>query len=420
MSRGKIIAGVVALVVVGGIIAGVVVSAGNSATQVSVAVAEKQTLGVIVTASGKVEAGKKADVFPAAPGAIASVEVTEGAHVTAGQVLATMDPDAARLAVSQAYAGVKAARAQVETVKNSTPGAYDRAAAEADVRGAQLAYDASKAAYDGWVLLHPAPSGEPTSTSLKLAMINTEAALHGAQSANTKANLCLNAALAAAYAGVDQAEHALALAQQGVDEAALLAPMDGTVVFNPLGAPGADGTTLKAAKGAAVSPQAAPFTVVVLDTLNFNAQVDEADVDRVKTGMSATVRLDAFPSDSLKATVTTIKTAAVQTTTGGIAFPVLLSLAAPDKNLLLGMSGSTDIEVSAVSDAITVPIESLFDEEGDKYVFVLKDTRVTKTKVTTGALTDTQAQILQGIPVGAEVVIGNLSSLKDGMAVRKK
>jgi HlyD family secretion protein len=178
--------------------------------------------------------------------------------------------------------------------------------------------------------------------------------------------------------------------------------------------------TPKAGKGAAISPAAAPFTVVELGTLNFNAQVDEADIDRVKVGMGSTVRLDAFPSDSLKATVTTIKTAAVQTTTGGIAFPVLLSLSAPDKNLLLGMSGSVDIEVSAVSGAITVPIEALFDEEGNKYVFVLAGSKVTKTKVTTGALTDTQAQILEGIPAGAQVVVGNLSSLKDGMTVRTK
>ncbi|HEX9092485.1 MAG TPA: efflux RND transporter periplasmic adaptor subunit, partial [Coriobacteriia bacterium] len=172
--------------------------------------------------------------------------------------------------------------------------------------------------------------------------------------------------------------------------------------------------------GAAVSPQAPPFTIVSFGTLNFDAQVDEADIDRVKPEMLGKVRLDAFPSDSIEAKVTTIKSAAVQTTTGGIAFPVLLSMNGGDKKILLGMSGSVDIEVSAVTDAISVPIEAIFDEEGNKYVFVVADNKVKKTKVTTGALTDTRAQILDGIAAGTDVAVGNLSSLKDGMTVRTK
>lgn len=420
MSRGKIIAAIIGLIIVGVIVAGVVVSAQGSAPQVTTAQAEQETLGVTVTASGKVVAGTKADVAPKAPGIIASVEVTDGAKVVVGQVLATLDADAARLQVAQANAALKAARAQVETVKNTRPGASDRAAADAGVRAAQLAYDSAKAAYDGWVLLSPPPSGEPTSTQLKLAMVNAEAGLHGARSAQVKANFCLNDALAAANAGVYQAEEALDLAQQAVNELALIAPIDGTVIFNPLGTPGADGTTPKAQRDAAVSAVAAPFTIVQLGSVVFDAQVDEADIDRVKVGMTGKVSLDAFPAESIDGEVTTVKTAAVQTTTGGIAFPVLIALAAPDKNVLLGMSGSVDIEVSAVSGAITVPIEALFDEDGEKYVFVYAGGKVAKEKVTTGALTDTQAQILTGVQPGAEVVVGNLSSLKDGMSVRKK
>ena len=63
MSRGKIIAGIVALIVVGGIVAGVVVSAQNAVPLVTVAKVTQENLGVIVTASGKIEAAQKADVF---------------------------------------------------------------------------------------------------------------------------------------------------------------------------------------------------------------------------------------------------------------------------------------------------------------------------------------------------------------------
>jgi RND family efflux transporter MFP subunit len=230
----------------------------------------------------------------------------------------------------------------------------------------------------------------------------------------------VTAAKAAASAGVDQASRALALAQDTLSKATLVAPMDGVVIFNALGAPGLDGSAPKAAHGSAVAPQAAIFTVVQMGALNFNAQIDEADIDRVKPAMTAKVRLDAFPSDTFDAKVKTIRTTAMQTTTGGIAFPVLLSVNAPGKNLLLGMSGSVDIEVSAVSEAVTVPIEALFDENGKKYVFVIAGGKVAKTEVTTGALTDVRAQILSGVTEGQEIAVGNLSTLKDGVAVRMK
>ena len=140
----------------------------------------------------------------------------------------------------------------------------------------------------------------------------------------------------------------------------------------------------------------------------------------MKADLAGTVRLDAFPSDEFKAKVTAVRTTAIQTTTGGIAFPVLLSVEAPGKNLLLGMSGSVDIQVSAVSEAVTVPIEAIFDENGKKYVFVVANGKVAKTEVTTGALTDTQAEVLTGAQAGQDIAVGNLSALKDGAAVRTK
>jgi HlyD family secretion protein len=423
VSRGKIIAAVVALLVVGGIVAGVVVSAQNAVPQVTAAKVEKQTLGVLVTASGKIEAADKADVFPPTGGVLATVSVKDGQAVKAGDTLASMDTAPLELQVAQARAGLKAAQAQLDGVNRGVPAAIDKSAADAGVAAAQTGYDAASGAYDAVSALHGAdPSWVTTITQMLIAKQQAYAGLQNAKSGQTKLTTKskTSAAKAAASAGVDQASRALALAQDTLSNATLTAPMDGLVIFNALGAPGMDGSTPKAEHGSAVGPQSAVFTVVQMGALNFNAQVDEADIDRIKTGLSAKVRLDAFPSDSFDAKAVTIKTTAIQTTTGGIAFPVLLSVNAPGKNILLGMSGSVDIEVSAVSDAVTVPIEAIFDENGKKFVFVIGSGKVSKVEVTTGALTDTRAQILAGATAGQDIAVGNLSTLKDGMTVRTK
>jgi RND family efflux transporter MFP subunit len=194
--------------------------------------------------------------------------------------------------------------------------------------------------------------------------------------------------------------------------------MDGIVVFNPVGAPGADGTLPKAAEGAAVAPGSAPFSVVDMADLNFNAQVDEADVAKVESDMASKVSLDAFATTTFPGKVKVVRSTAVQTTTGGIAFPVLVAVDPTDKKLLLGMSGSVDIEVSAVKGALTVPIEAILDDGGKKFVFIVKADNVSKVEVTTGALTDTRAQILSGVSAGDTVATSNLTALTDGMTVR--
>jgi HlyD family secretion protein len=428
VSRGKIIAGIVGLVVVGAIVAGVVVSAQGAVPQVTVAKVEQETLGVLVTASGKIEAASKADVFAPTMGTLDTVSVADGQKVKAGDVLATMDTASLRLQVAQARAGLKAAQAQLDGVNRGVPAAIDKAAAQAGVDAAKTGYDAAKGAYDAFKLAYDTalPAAQPsmvaTLTQMLIGKQQAYAGYLSAQSGENKLSTMgkISAAKAAAQAGVSQASEGLALAEDTLDNSTLTAPMDGVVIFAALGAPGMDGSTPKAEHGSAVGPQSAVFTVVQFGALNFNAQVDEADIDRVKAGAKGTVRLDAFPSDSLDAKVVTVKPTAIQTTTGGIAFPVLLSVSPGDKNLLLGMSGSVDIEVSAVSGAITVPIEALFDENGKKYVFVIEGGKVTKTEVTTGALTDARAQLLTGATTGQDVAVGNLSSLKDGMAVRTK
>jgi len=426
VSRGKIIAGVVGLLVVGGIVAGVVVSAQNAVPQVTVAKVEQETLSVTVTASGKIEAADKMDVFAPTAGVIETVDVNDGQQVKAGDALATLDTAPLRLQVAQARAGLKGAQAQLDGVNKGIPASIDKSAAAAGVSAAQVGYNAASSAYEGfydaYVLAGKPASMETTLTQLQIAKDQAYAGLLNAKSGQTKLSTMskIAAARAGAQAAVDSANQALALAQDTLSRATLTAPMDGIVVFNGLGAPGMDGTVPKAGHGSAVSPASAVFTIVQLGTLNFNAQVDEADIARVKPDMGATVRLDAFPSDSIEGKVTTIRTTAIQTTTGGIAFPVLVSVNAGDKGLLLGMSGSVDIKVSAVSGAVTVPIEALFDENGKKFAFVVSAGKVSKVEVTTGALTDIRAQIATGLESGQEIAVGNLSSLKDGMAVRTK
>lgn len=414
MSRGKIIGGVVVLVVIAAVVAGVFYSSAASAPSITTGKAVNTALSVTVTASGKIEAASRADVFAPTAGKLASVAIKDGDSVKAGQRLATMDTAPLKLQVKQASAALKGAKAQLDAVNKGVPSAVDKAAAQAGVTAAQAAYDAAHAAYEAY------PSADATRAQLAIAQKQAYAALQSAKSGKSKLGRAAKVSLAkaAAQASVDSASAALALAQSTLDDAKLVAPIDGAVIFNATGVPGADGMTPRAAIGTAVTPASAIFTVVDLGSLNFNAQVDEADIDKVKVGMKASVSLDAFSAMTFTGTVGSIRKAAIQTTTGGIAFPVLVAVNSASKNILVGMSGSTDIEVESVAGALTVPIEAVLSDNGKKYVFVVTNNKVAKVEVTTGALTDVSAEVLTGLKAGDTVATSQLTALTDGMTVR--
>jgi multidrug efflux pump subunit AcrA (membrane-fusion protein) len=63
----------------------------------------------------------------------------------------------------------------------------------------------------------------------------------------------------------------------------------------------------------------------------------------------------------------------------------------------------------------------VLDENGKKFVYVLgSDSKVKKTEVEVGAMTDTLAEITSGLADGDTVVTSQLTALKDGQTVKVK
>jgi len=422
--RGRVVAAIVAAVVVFGA-AGVMISRAFAATPgVATAEAARKTLAVTVSVPGKTEADVKGDVFPPAAGTLEEITVTEGQEVKAGQTLATLDTEQLDAAVEAAESAYAQAAANAEAVESAGPSSADRDAAEAQVTASRRAYDRAKTAVS-----RARDAVESTSGA---ARVEAEGRLDAAKSAKEQAHaayLSANAGLRKLSTSTETAEHsakvaarsaklALARAKKNRDKARLVAPLDGVVVFNPVSAPGADGSAQKATVGTAVSPAAAPFTVVDLRTLRFVAQLDESDVPRVKSGSSVVVELDATPGREYVAKIDSVRPNAAPTSTGGNAFPATVRIDNADQALRIGMGGSATITVSDVKDAIAVPIEAVLDDTDGQSVFVVVDGVLVKREVTTGVMTESDVQIVKGLKTGEVVALSTGSPLKAGMQVK--
>lgn len=366
--------------------------------------------------------------------------------------------ESARRAKEAAWQQYQAALAGVDAVGKQAPTQADRNAANAATSAARESYLAAKGAYDDLKAEYdaaPTPALEAAlvqaeiakgqayagylqakAAQEKLAAYDGTAARSQAQAGADQAyagylaaraqqlrleDTDLSAERRAAQAAVNQAREALVIAQDNLDKAALIAPADGSVLFNALSTPAADGQVPRAAAGVAVAPQSAPFTVVDLGALLFTAEVDEVDIDRVDLGMTALVNLDAFSSESFESTVARILSAATLTPTGGTVFPVHIDLSAVSANLLIGMKGDATIEVDSIPGAMTIPIEALFDEGGTNYVYAVSaDDTLVRTPIEIGTLTETRVQVISGIDPGATVALSGPVELVDGMRIRAK
>lgn len=158
MSKGKVIAAVVGLVVIGGIVAAVILGRGANAPEVTVEQATQSSLAVTVSASGKTEADNKGDLYPPTAGTLASIEVTDGQAVKAGDIIAVMDTAPLELQVAQAQAAYEGALAQSDSISQTAPSSADKAAASASVSAAYGAYKAANDRYNALLRATPDPT----------------------------------------------------------------------------------------------------------------------------------------------------------------------------------------------------------------------------------------------------------------------
>ncbi|MBO9580845.1 MAG: HlyD family efflux transporter periplasmic adaptor subunit [Sphingobium sp.] len=214
-------------------------------------------------------------------GRIDRIPVEEGAHVKAGDLLASLDKAPIEDRAAQAAAQVAQAQAQLDKLVHGSR-AQDIEAAKARVASASAAASDAEGDY-----ARRQPLVEPGAIS-KALWEQTVAARDRARAAlsEAKANLSLVQAgpraedIEAARAAVQAARAAQSGIATDSGDTRLLASSDGTVV------------TRAREPGAIVAPGETVFTLAIDRPLRVRAYVAEGDLSRIAPGMAVTVKAD--------------------------------------------------------------------------------------------------------------------------------
>jgi RND family efflux transporter MFP subunit len=339
--------------------------------------------GAILQATGYVTARRQATVSTQITGTLTQVLIEEGDKVKEGQVIARLEDSGLRAALATAEANVQVTEAQVAQSRAQL------AQAEADLKRQE------ELVKSGWI---SSQAAEQSRTAVKTATAQLEAVRR--QSDAARANL--------------------RQAKVNFDYTIVRAPFTGVV-------------TEKAAQvGEIVSPLSAGGgftrtgvgTIVDMESLEIDVDVNEAYIGQVQPGMAAQSVLDAYPDWKIPSHVIAIVPNADK---GKATVKVRVALEQKDARLVPNMAArvsflarkaGADSTTAAPPRGVLVPAEAVVQRDGRPAVFVVADGRA-QLRVVTVAPPDvgTMKRVPDGVKAGERVVLAPPAELHDGAAV---
>ncbi len=337
-------------------------------------------LASVLDATGYVRARRYATVSSKVTGKVVEVLVEEGMTVEQDQIVARLDDSNIRRTLGL----YEAERASAKTLVVET---------QARLTEAEL------------TLKRTADLAEKNLTS--------RAALDAAR-ANYES---LRAQLATREAGVIVVEKRMAVEQQYLEDLTLRAPFSGVVIAKN-SQPGEMISPISAGGG---FTRTGICTLVDMSSLEIEVDVNEAYIQRVRPEQPVQATLEAYPDWKIPARVIAIIPTADRqkaTVKVRIGFDQLDERILPDMGVKVAFLNPepTGTEV-APQVVIRIPSSAVRTESGERVIYVVKDDRAERRRVTHGPVISGEFAVLSGLHPGESFVVDVPKDLVDGARV---
>jgi HlyD family secretion protein len=330
--------------------------------------AQRGELIEFVSAPGEIEPKTKVEISAKVMARITALPYEEGDIVTCGNpdanppvaasVLVSLDAKDLESQLLSAQAGHSAQEAQIEVDKSRVAGQQaGLVGLEASLKQAERDLERQKG------LLKSQDISQATFDQTQLKVDDLKAQYEAANYTLEAAKLnlvVLKHNLEAAGARITQAKEALSYTT-------ITSPIDGVV------------TRLNAEVGELVitgtmnNPGTVIMEVADLSQMLVVAQVDEADVGKLKVGQKATVHVDAYPDQEFKGVVDTIALAHTTSWTQTKYFRTEILLESIDQQLHSGLTAHVDIETRKHTNILKVPTQAVLGLEVDKLPLEIRE-----------------------------------------------
>ncbi len=280
-----------------------------------------------VSTTGTLQAVTTVQIGSQVSGNISYLGADFNSIVKQGQIIAKLDPSLLQAQLEQSRANVLRSQADV-------------AQSEANLARARVALIDAQQKYARAKQLD-AKGLEPQADldSAKIAVDSAQSSLQSAE-----------AAVNSSKASVGQSQANFNQAQVNLDHTIITSPVDGIVTQR----------SVDVGQTVAASMQAPTLFIIAVDLtkLQVSANIDEADIGRIRPGQRATFRVDAYPTDTFEGTVAQVRLqpVVVQNVT---TYATIINAPNSDLKLRPGMTATLRVEVSQKTDVLRVPSAAL-------------------------------------------------------------
>ncbi len=354
----------------------------TSVVEVATAHGSSESRATLLNANGYVTPRRRATVAAKITARVTQLFAEEGMRVQEGQVLARLDDSDARARLLSAKADRDATSATLADLQ------VNLVNAERELRRTQELQS----------------GGVSSQQSLDLARTAAES---------------YRARIGLAKEQIRAADARIQVAQQDLDNCTVRAPFGGIVVSKD------------AQVGEMVSPISAGggftrtgiATVVDMNSLEIEVDVNESYIARVTPGQPVTAILDAYPDWKIACKVrTVIPTADRQKATVKvrISFDRLDPRILPDMGVKVTFLGEEPKGAQSGGARVLVPHDSVREEAGQKVVFLFRAGRVERRAVRVAGIRGNEQEVLAGVNDGDKVIVSGFEGLRDGQRVEIK
>jgi HlyD family secretion protein len=302
---------------------------------------ERGTIANTVTASGTLKAIITVDVGTQISGQVKQLMADFNTEVKAGQVIARIDPATFDAKVREAEADVATSKGNVLLMQAR----FDSMVS--DTRQAKSVLDLAKLDLARKKELLPSKAIAQSSYDQALASVEqAEAKYQGmiAKEAEQKAQIEV------ARAQVQQKEATLTQRRIDLENTYIRSPVDGVVIARNVDI----GQTVAASLQSPIL-----FTIAQdLKQMQVEVNVDEADIGRIRDGLTASFTVDSFPGRSFPGQVRQVRKAPKEVASV-ITYTVVVSTQNSDLRLLPGMTANVTFQIARRDNVAMVPNTAL-------------------------------------------------------------
>lgn len=323
--------------------------------------------------------------------------VDDGVEVKKGDTLIVFDPSEIKKSIIQAEQQLEIAYADLEKMKSTQQSEIQDL--ESDLELAKISQEIAKINFETSIY-----EPEATKKELNLKYESATIAVGRAIEQIENKKIIHKEDILQKMLNINQLQSTLSDANASMQRLFVISPTNGIAIKESNW-----GSQQKWAVGDSPYSGSKLIELPDLDEMRAELKINEVDIAKVLPDQKVEIRPDAYSDSVFYGRVESVANLAqnLDNKSKIKIFPVQVRIDGQSPALLPGLTVSCKILVNEIPQVLYIPLEAIFNEQGNNYVYVKTGTTYKRREVKTGAVNTNYAVITEGLKEDEEVALSN-------------